>query len=231
MELFVQHNVNPALVLSLFPNSISGGLGVRREGWMELFGAPRGARLGLEQEQEKESHDESQGEGMELHEDKDGNDDSVKSIHSVKTDTAENQDTDKQVPKAALEALLYFLSDRRQKLSGAISALPPESPLPPESSLPALSALPPTALHALPSIPFTEMNPTELVRMAQVVYTALMRVYLKARPVLVGSLCRIENWCDVKEVEGLLKEQKVGFFFSFSLCTLTDWDFRNSPIW
>ncbi|KIR39958.1 hypothetical protein I307_04942 [Cryptococcus deuterogattii 99/473] len=52
------------------------------------------------------------------------------------------------------------------------------------------------------------MNPTELVRMAQVVYTALMRVYLKARPVLVGSLCRIENWCDVKEVEGLLKEQK-----------------------
>lgn len=220
MELFVQHNVNPALVLSLFPNSISGGLGVRKEGWMELFGAPRGARLGLEQEQEKESHDESQGEGMELHEDKDGeDDDSVKSIHSVKTDTAENQDTDKQVPKAALEALLYFLSDRRQKLSGAISSLPPESPLPPESSLPALSALPPTALHALPSIPFTEMNPIELVRMAQVVYTALMRVYLKARPVLVGSLCRIENWCDVKEVEGLLKEQKVGFFFFFFVYT------------
>lgn len=26
---------------------------------------------------------------------------------------------------------------------------------------------------------------------------------------LVGSLCRIENWCDVKEVEGLLKEKKV----------------------
>lgn len=41
------------------------------------------------------------------------------------------------------------------------------------------------------------------------VYTGLMRVYLKARPVLVGSLCRIENWCDVKEVEGLLKEKKV----------------------
>ncbi|XAO26749.1 hypothetical protein I312_105589 [Cryptococcus bacillisporus CA1280] len=186
MELFVQHNVNPALVLSLFPKCISGGLRVAREGWMELFGAPTGARLAPD-------------EGGE--EDEDG--DSVKSIHSVKIDTADSQPID----DAALEALLYFLSDRRQKLSGAISS-PALSALPPESSLPPLSALPPTALHALPSIPFTEMNPEELVRMAQVVYTALMRVYLKARPVLVGSLCRIENWCDVEEVEGLLKEQK-----------------------
>ncbi|KJE00813.1 hypothetical protein I311_05610, partial [Cryptococcus gattii NT-10] len=194
MELFVQHNVNPALVLSLFPKSISGGLGVGRDAWMELFGAPRGAQLGLEQEHESRESRGSQGE-EEVH-DKNGE----QSIHSV-IDTANNQNID----DAALEALLYFLSDRRQKLSGAISSLP--SHLPPESTLPALHALPPAALHALPSIPFTEMNPEELVRMAQVVYTALMRVYLKARPVLVGSLCRIENWCDVKEVEGLLKEQ------------------------
>jgi hypothetical protein len=27
--------------------------------------------------------------------------------------------------------------------------------------------------------------------------------------VLVGSLCRIENWCDVEEVEELLKEKQV----------------------
>lgn len=66
------------------------------------------------------------------------------------------------------------------------------------------------SIHSLPSIiPFSEMHPEQLVRIAQVVYTGLMRVYLKARPVLVGSLCRIENWCDVKEVEGLLKEKKV----------------------
>lgn len=115
-----------------------------------------------------------------------------------------------QAPKASLEALMYFLSDRRQKLTGAISSLPASSPLPPESSLPAFSSLPASALHSLPSIiPFSEMHPEQLVRMAQVVYTGLMRVYLKARPVLVGSLCRIENWCDVKEVEGLLKEKKV----------------------
>lgn len=48
MEAFVLYNVNPALVLSLFPGkSISEKLGVRREGWMELFGAPTGARLGV----------------------------------------------------------------------------------------------------------------------------------------------------------------------------------------
>jgi hypothetical protein len=45
--------------------------------------------------------------------------------------------------------------------------------------------------------------------MAQIIYTALLKVYLVARPILVGSLCRIENWCDVHEVEGLLKAQKV----------------------
>jgi hypothetical protein len=41
-----------------------------------------------------------------------------------------------------------------------------------------------------------------------VIYTALIKVYLVARPVLVGSLCRIENWCDVEEVEELLKEKQ-----------------------
>lgn len=56
------------------------------------------------------------------------------------------------------------------------------------------------------------------------VYTGLMRVYLKARPVLVGSLCRIENWCDVKEVEGLLKEKKVRPSASPSLSRwVTEW--------
>lgn len=196
MEVFVLYNVNPALVLSLFPGkSISEKLGVRKEGWMELFGAPRGASLGAGE----------QTQSVHVNEEKGGDASSVKSTNtSVKASQG-----DDEPPKAALEALMYFLSDRRQKLTGAISALPPSSPLPAESSLPAFSSLPAPALHSLPSIiPFAEMSPEELVRMAQVVYTGLMRVYLKARPVLVGSLCRIENWCDVKEVEGLLKEER-----------------------
>jgi hypothetical protein len=103
---------------------------------------------------------------------------------------------------------MFYLSDRRQKLTGAITAR--SQPLPAESSLPSLSSLPAVDLHALPNLPMTELEPEQLLRMAQVIYTALLKVYLVARPVLVGSLCRIENWCDVEEVEELLKAQKVG---------------------
>jgi hypothetical protein len=100
---------------------------------------------------------------------------------------------------------MYFLSDRRQKLAGAVAA----NGIPPESSFSPLSSLKASELHALPSVPMTELEPEQLLRMAQVIYTALLKVYLVARPILVGSLCRIENWCDVHEVEGLLKAQKV----------------------
>jgi hypothetical protein len=103
---------------------------------------------------------------------------------------------------------MYFLSDRRQKLTGAIKLL--GAPLPSESSFPPLSAVSAFDLHRLPSIPMTEYDPEQLLRMAQIVYTGLLKVYLVARPILVGSLCRIENWCDVDEVEELLKAQKVG---------------------
>ena len=111
------------------------------------------------------------------------------------------------VPRAALEALLYFFSDRRPKLTGAISAL--STPLPAESTFSPFSTLPAAHLHALPSVPLSELEPEQLLRMAQVSDTAQLKAYLVARPSLVGSLCRIENWCDVEEVEGLLKAQKV----------------------
>lgn len=46
MDTFLIFNVNPALVISLFPSgTISGPLHVPRDEWMELFGAVPGARL------------------------------------------------------------------------------------------------------------------------------------------------------------------------------------------
>ena len=104
---------------------------------------------------------------------------------------------------------MYYLSDRRQKLTGAMNAL--RSPLPAESSLPPLSSLPASDLHQLPSESLGTYEPEQLLRAAQVIYTALLKLYLVARPILVGSLCRIENWCDVAEVEELLKQQKVRY--------------------
>jgi hypothetical protein len=109
---------------------------------------------------------------------------------------------------------MYFLSDRRQKLAGAIAS----NGIPSESTYSPLSSLAASEPHALPSIPMSELEPEVLLRMAQIIYTALLKVYLVARPILVGSLCRIENWCDVHEVEGLLKAQKVCFISS--LCSL-----------
>ncbi len=61
----------------------------------------------------------------------------------------------------------------------------------------------------LPSKPIGELSPEDLLRVAQLVYTALLKVYLAIRPTLVGSLCRIENWCEVDEVEQLLRAREV----------------------
>jgi hypothetical protein len=58
-------------------------------------------------------------------------------------------------------------------------------------------------------MPLTVLTPDQLIRFAQVVYTALFKSYLLTMPGLLGSLCRIENWCEVSEVEALLKEREV----------------------
>jgi hypothetical protein len=46
IDTFLVFNVNPALIISLYPaETISGPLHVQRDKWMELFGAVEGARL------------------------------------------------------------------------------------------------------------------------------------------------------------------------------------------
>nr|XP_018264809.1 uncharacterized protein I303_02989 [Kwoniella dejecticola CBS 10117]OBR86967.1 hypothetical protein I303_02989 [Kwoniella dejecticola CBS 10117] len=219
METFLIFNVNPALILSLFPaETISGRLHVPKDQWMELFGAVEGAKLAPHIETDKEEGTargilksvaglgglSKKGSINGLREM--GDNASIRSGKSVdKNGEQEKVPIMKEEDGiAALEALMYFLSDRRQKLAGAIST----NHLPPESEYPPLSSLSAKEQHNLPSIPFTELTPEQLLRVAQVIYTGLIKVYLVARPILVGSLCRIENWCDVEEVEELLKAQK-----------------------
>jgi hypothetical protein len=46
MEQFLLYNINPALVISLYPaETIAGRLHMPRDQWMELFGAEAGSRL------------------------------------------------------------------------------------------------------------------------------------------------------------------------------------------
>jgi len=40
LDLFVKLNINPAKVISLYPESISGRLSVPRDQWIQMFGGP-----------------------------------------------------------------------------------------------------------------------------------------------------------------------------------------------
>ncbi|BGP41330.1 Vacuolar morphoproteinsis protein 6 [Rhodotorula kratochvilovae] len=112
---------------------------------------------------------------------------------------------DAQNRSRAVEELIRYLTDRRQKYSQAFAALLPSSRPSPASPRP---PAPPSELFDLPNEPLTKLAPAQLARVAQVVDTALFRAYLATKPVMVGPLCRIENWGEVEEVEELLLDAK-----------------------
>lgn len=109
----------------------------------------------------------------------------------------------------SVDELVRYLTDRRQKYAQAFAALLPSSRPTPSSPRPAADA---DELLSLPNEPLTKLSPDQLARVAQVVDTALFRSYLATKPVMVGPLCRIENWCEVAEVEELLLDAKVRAF-------------------
>ncbi len=107
----------------------------------------------------------------------------------------------------SVETLLVFLGDRRPKLFGALQAIKITAFDPPK--LPSLSETPVAELFALPNKPIHSLSAEHLVRYAQIVDTALLKSYLIIRLSLVGSLCRLENWCEVAETEAVLRDRKV----------------------
>lgn len=104
---------------------------------------------------------------------------------------------------------MRYLPDRRQQFLHALASLPPHSRPSPSSPLPDSSGNTATDLFALPDAPLSTYSPGDLQRVARVVETALFKCYLHAKPGLLGPLCRIENWCEVEEVEELLLDAKV----------------------
>ncbi|PWN20785.1 hypothetical protein BCV69DRAFT_312728 [Microstroma glucosiphilum] len=95
--------------------------------------------------------------------------------------------------RPSLEALGRFLADRRRIFKPILETHPGVSPSPD------------SAMLELPSIPLASMSLPDLTALARVVDTALFKTFLETKPSLVGPLCRIENWCEVNEVEELLK--------------------------
>ena len=109
--------------------------------------------------------------------------------------------------KRSIDAVRRYLTDRRPKLDGVLKTFgitPSQS-----HKVPPLSEATVADLRDIPSVPLTALTPDQLIRFAQVVYTALFKSYLLTMPGLLGSLCRIENWCEVSEVEALLREREV----------------------
>lgn len=110
--------------------------------------------------------------------------------------------------KMSVDVLMRYLPDRRQQFLRALAALPPHVRPTPTSGLPSSPSNSPSDLFSLPDASLSTYTPAQLQRTAQVVETALFKCYLHAKPGLLGPLCRIENWCEVEEVEELLLDAK-----------------------
>lgn len=109
--------------------------------------------------------------------------------------------------KRSISTLLRFLTDRRPKLKAALETVniaPDQS-----HSLPFLSEVSTEDLFALPNAPLSALTPDQLLRFAQIIDTALFKSYIIASPSLLGSLCRLPNWCEVSEVEQELHAREV----------------------
>ena len=115
-----------------------------------------------------------------------------------------------QFLRRSVEVLLRYLTDRRQKVNKALANLRPANRPSPNASA---KAVPASELLALPDRSMLEYDPAQLRCVAQVVDTALLTCYLAIRPSLLGSLCRLENWCEVEEVKELLTNAKVCLVF------------------
>ncbi|KAF9509816.1 hypothetical protein BS47DRAFT_1411338 [Hydnum rufescens UP504] len=202
INTFLELDINPAKVVSLYPDSIAGRLAKPRDQWITLFGG-------------KPSHVGTP------FVDGGGQTGSGAVITTEATDvTVSSADVQATVPsgegkiisptnqtnRQSVETLLRYLSDRRPKLSGALAT----HNISPSRSfeLPFLSETTVDDLLALPDAPLLALVPNQLLLFAQIVDTALFKSYLVIRPGLVGSLCRLDNWCEVSEVEEVLRERK-----------------------
>ncbi|KAJ1307397.1 hypothetical protein OPQ81_001502 [Rhizoctonia solani] len=228
IDIFLALDMNPAKVIALYPDSISGRLAAPRERWIELFGGE------VEKDEEKEKE---QGEGRERKAFSAAGVGSPPTVsHSPPASimgsagisrrlkaglgvmgVRDDSESIKDVPVSkskrgpdeftlSTRALGTFLVDRRPKIPAALQPFGITAAQ--SADLPALSAASVDELMALPSAPLSTLTPEQLVRAAQLVDTALFRLYLFTKPSMIGALCRVDNWCEVVEVEEALRGRK-----------------------
>ncbi|KAH9856486.1 hypothetical protein C2E23DRAFT_865919 [Lenzites betulinus] len=227
INAFLDLNINPAKVVALYPESISGRLAIPQEEWIPLFGGPqpKSPERPATPQPAAATSSPKPGEAP-------GTPKSVESPPRAPTPqgsirgvlksglesivaAAKDDDTApirsvRRPPKPdnfhrSIEVLMRYLSDRRPKIAGALGQFNITSAQ--SHEMPILSATSKADLLALPDAPLSALTPEELVRFAQIVDTALFKSYLLVRPGLLGPLCRV-GWCEVSEVEELLRERE-----------------------
>jgi hypothetical protein len=122
--------------------------------------------------------------------------------------------------RSSVEVLIRYLTDRRQQVNRAFGATQDRQGLKEEEGgqggeeKQAVEDLQPSeTIFQLEDRPISEIETrAELVQVAKVIDTSLFKSYLVLRPTMLGPLCRLPNWCEVEQVEGLLMEAKVGLF-------------------
>ncbi|KAF7320029.1 Rab guanyl-nucleotide exchange factor [Mycena kentingensis (nom. inval.)] len=213
IDTLIALDINPAKVVALYPESVAGRLSVLQDQWIALYGGPAHVPSA-------DSSGSSTPSPMAETPTKEPTSmipDALEGLTGLTTsgtirgrlkglgallphlrDEAPAAAKPKPVKQAvhddlpkSIETLLRYLSDRRP-LSHEIAFLS-------ETSV--------EDLFALPNAPFTALTP-ELWRFAQFFDTALFKAYLVIRPGLLGSLCRVSNWCEVSEVEEELLARK-----------------------
>ncbi|KAI9061003.1 hypothetical protein FKP32DRAFT_1594678 [Trametes sanguinea] len=229
INAFLELNINPAKVVALYPESISGRLSVPQDEWIPMFGGPKPKVS--EPPAAPQAASPPVGSSPKVGE-RPATPKSVESppraptpqgsirgvlktglesiVAAAKDDDAASIRSVRRPPKPdnfhrSIEVLMRYLSDRRPKIAGALAQFNITSAQ--SHEMPNLSTTSKEDLLDLPDAPLSALTPEQLIRFAQIVDTALFKSYLLVRPGLLGPLCRV-GWCEVSEVEELLRERE-----------------------
>lgn len=124
--------------------------------------------------------------------------------------------------RASIDSLVHYLTDRRQVIQKALSEIPTSKrPTPLSPIEPATAA----QMFSLPDSPPSQLSVEQLHRVALIVETTLLKCYLAAgRNSMLSSFCRLNIWCEIEEVEGLLTQAKVSpYVLCFALRPRCAW--------
>ncbi|KAG5644651.1 hypothetical protein DXG03_008033 [Asterophora parasitica] len=231
IDTFIELDFNPAKIVALYPEQVAGRLSVPREGWIPLYGGPQpissdsSSFASEEADKPTDSQDKltadsdtltvaesireriGTGLGSGLGAIMRSAPAPVKEEERAPSVSGKPKRPPPDDSHRSVETLVRYLSDRRPKLGAALEALH----ITPQNQSHETAPLSETSieeLFALPNAPLSALTPEQLLRCAQIVDTALYKSYLVIRPSLLGSLCRISNWCEVSEVEEDLRARQ-----------------------